>query len=51
MTGKILKLMPKGSTGYIYGILSKEQMFKDIDSVDILYNDKSVKGFFLPNWM
>jgi hypothetical protein len=50
MTGKILKLMPKGSTIYVYGLLSKD-IHAPVDTVDILYSDKSVKGFFLPNWL
>lgn len=50
MTGRILKLMPKGSTAYVYGSLSK-QVSTHVDTIDLLYNDKTLKGFFLPNWM
>ena len=50
MTGRLLKLMPKSSTAYIYGVLSKSLM-QSVDTVDMLYNDKTLKGFFLPNWM
>lgn len=42
--------MPKCSTAYIYGVLSKSLM-QSVDTVDMLYNDKNLKGFFLPNWM
>lgn len=50
MTGRILKLMPKGSTAYVYGSLSKK-VTTHVDTIDLLYNDKTLKGFFLPNWM
>lgn len=50
MTGIILKLMPKGSTAYVYGSLSKK-VTTQVDTIDLLYNDKTLKGFFLPNWM
>lgn len=50
MTGRILKLMPKGSMAYVYGCLSK-QVLTEVDTIDMLYSDKTLKGFFLPNWM
>lgn len=50
MTGKLLKLMPKSSTAYVYGVLSKT-LIQTSDTVDMLYNDKTMKGFLLPNWM
>lgn len=50
MTGRILKFMPKGSTAYVYGCLSKDVM-TSVDTIDMLYSDKTLKGFFLPNWL
>ncbi len=49
-TGQILKLMPKNSTAYVYGCLSKD-VNCSVDTIDMLYNDKTLKGFFLPNWL
>ena len=49
-TGQLLKLMPKGSTAYVYGSLSKQKT-TEVDTIDLLYSDKTVKGFFLPNWL
>jgi len=50
LAGKVLKVLPKNSTCYIYGILDDVD-FAKIDQKDLLKNNKSVKGFLSPNWM
>ena len=50
MTGRVLNCMPKKSTVYIYGILDGPQV-KNVDIKNFIYNDATVCGFFLPNWM
>lgn len=50
MTGLLLKNMPSHSTAYVYGLLSMKPN-QTMDTVDMLYNDKTMKGFFLPNWL
>lgn len=49
-TGVILKCMPKFSTLYIYGGLAGENI-KNVDLADTLYNQKTITGLFLPNWI
>ena len=50
MTGRVLNCMPKNSTVYVYGILDGPQV-KNIDIKNFIYNNATVTGFFLPNWM
>jgi len=47
--GKILKIMPNGSSCYVTGSLTADPFV--LDNVDILFNDKHVRGLFLPGWL
>jgi hypothetical protein len=42
--------MPRASAVYIYGALSEEPCAQ-IDPVEIVFNDKSIHGFYLGNWL
>jgi hypothetical protein len=42
--------MPKNSTIYVYGALAGSNI-NNINVVDVLYHNKKVHGFFLPNWL
>ena len=50
MTGRTLRCMPKNSTVYVYGILDGPVVNK-IDIKNFIYDNATVKGFFLPNWL
>ena len=50
MTGIVLNGMPPESTVYLYGALS-EAPCGSIDPVEVIFHEKSLKGFFLGNWM
>lgn len=50
MTNRVLNCMPKSSTVYVYGILDGPQV-KNIDIKHLIYNNATVTGFFLPNWL
>jgi NADPH:quinone reductase-like Zn-dependent oxidoreductase len=50
MTGTILNKMPSGSTVYLYGALSEEPC-GNIDPVEIIFQNKAVRGFYLGLWM
>jgi NADPH:quinone reductase-like Zn-dependent oxidoreductase len=50
MTGLLLNAMPRGSDVYLYGALS-EQPCGDIDPVELIFNHKSLHGFYLGNWL
>lgn len=49
LTGKVLKAMPNRSVCYMYGFLSKDKC--EIDGRDLRYKDKTIKGFWLTNWI
>lgn len=51
MTGKILKNMPKNSTVHLYGVLALEPTLSKIEAGDTLFNNKTITGFLLPNWL
>ncbi len=50
MTGTVLHAMPAGSTAYVYGALS-EQACGKIDPIELIFQDKTVTGFFLGDWV
>lgn len=50
MTGTLLKAMPARSSVYVYGALS-EKTCGSIDPIDLLFHDKTVRGFYLANWI
>lgn len=50
-SGKILKNMPKNSILELYGVLAMDPHLSKIDAGDLLFNNKTVKGFLLPNWL
>jgi len=50
ITQKLVRALPRNSTCYIYGKLAKEELGK-IDFHEFLTNNKSIKPFFLPNWL
>jgi NADPH:quinone reductase-like Zn-dependent oxidoreductase len=50
MTGIVLQAMPRGATAYVYGALS-EAACGSIDPVDLIFNRKSVRGFYLGAWL
>jgi NADPH2:quinone reductase len=50
MTAKIITLMPKNSTAYIYGALEGGYV-KNVPVIDLIYKNMTVKGLFLPTWL
>ena len=50
MTGTLLNVMPRGSAIYLYGALSEEPC-SSIDPVEVIFNNKSIQGFYLGNWL
>jgi len=50
MTGTLHNAMPRGATVYVYGALSKEPC-GSIDPVQLIFHDKTVKGFYLGTWL
>ncbi len=50
MTGTLISAMPRGSAVYLYGALS-EQPCGGIDPVEVIFNAKSIHGFYLGNWL
>jgi NADPH:quinone reductase-like Zn-dependent oxidoreductase len=50
MTGIVLNALPPKSTVYLYGALS-ESPCAAIDPIEVVFHDKSLRGFFLGNWM
>jgi NADPH:quinone reductase len=50
MTGTLINAMPRGSAVYVYGALSEEPCAL-IDPVEIVFNEKSIQGFYLGNWL
>jgi NADPH:quinone reductase len=49
MTGKILSLLPNGSTLYHYGNLTEKEISK-VQSADLIFKDKTLTGWWLRNW-
>jgi len=49
LPGRLLDAMPEGSIVYIYGRLSPAPM--EIDPWKILFQKKSVRGFWFPEWV
>lgn len=50
LTAKIMTLMPKNSTVYVYGALDGPYV-KDVHVIDLIYKNMTVKGLFLPTWL
>jgi NADPH:quinone reductase-like Zn-dependent oxidoreductase len=50
MTGLLMNAMPRGSAVHLYGALSEEPCGR-IDPVEIIFNSKSLHGFYLGNWL
>ncbi|MCI0334064.1 MAG: zinc-binding dehydrogenase [Planctomycetes bacterium] len=50
MTGTLVSAMPRGSAVYLYGALS-EQPCGGIDPVEVIFNAKSIHGFYLGSWL
>jgi NADPH:quinone reductase len=50
MSGTLINSMPRGSAVYVYGALSEEPCAA-IDPVEVVFNDKSLQGFYLGNWL
>merc|ERR1712203_403865 len=49
-TGKIVSLLPAGSTTFVYGGLS-EQPVAGLPVLDLIYHSKKVEGWLLPRWL
>lgn len=50
MTGKMVRAMPKNSIVYVYGALDGPTV-QGIDVKSFIYDNITVTGFFLPNWL
>lgn len=50
VTGSIVRLMPPGSTVYVYGALSGDPC-GNIDPIELIFRDKKVTGFYLGAWL
>lgn len=50
MTGVVLSAMPPGSTAYVYGALSEEPC-RGIDPIGLIFQDKTIAGFYLGTWL
>lgn len=48
--GKVLALMPEGSTMYVYGGLSNK-MTVDVDSGGLIFKNHTVTNFWIPTWL
>eukprot|EP00928_Gymnodinium_smaydae_P091235 TRINITY_DN74937_c0_g1_i1.p1 TRINITY_DN74937_c0_g1~~TRINITY_DN74937_c0_g1_i1.p1 ORF type:complete len:349 (-),score=61.54 TRINITY_DN74937_c0_g1_i1:139-1185(-) len=49
-TGTIMSLMPKKSITFVYGALS-EKPVGNINPMDLIYQQKKIVGWLLPNWL
>jgi NADPH:quinone reductase-like Zn-dependent oxidoreductase len=49
MTGRLLAALPRGSTVLVFGWLSQAEC--RLDPRQLIYDDKRVEGFFVPNWL
>jgi len=50
MTGKMVRAMPRHSIVYVYGALDGATV-QGIDVKSFIYDNITVTGFFLPNWL
>ncbi|MEX0611356.1 MAG: zinc-binding dehydrogenase, partial [Pirellulales bacterium] len=50
MTGTLHNAMPRGSTVYVYGALSEEPC-GNIDPVQLIFQNKTITGFYLGVWL
>jgi NADPH:quinone reductase-like Zn-dependent oxidoreductase len=50
LTGTLINAMPRRSAVYLYGALSEEPCGK-IDPVELIFNSKSLHGFYLGIWL
>jgi len=50
MTGTIINAMPVGSEVYVYGALCEEAC-DNIDPLGLIFRRKSVRGFYLGEWL
>lgn len=50
LTGAVLHAMPRGATAYVYGALS-EQVCNNINPIDLIFERKTITGFFLASWV
>ena len=50
MAGTVLNVMPQGATVYVYGALSEEAC-GNIDPIGLIFQDKTVTGFYLGKWL
>jgi NADPH:quinone reductase-like Zn-dependent oxidoreductase len=50
MTGEIISAMPDRTEVYLYGALS-EAACGGINPLDIIFHGKSLRGFFLGDWV
>ena len=50
ITGTLVNLMPPGSTAYVYGALSGDPC-SNIDPIELIFQGKSVCGFYLGKWL
>ena len=48
--GKVLAMMPEGSTMYVYGALSMKQMV-NVDSGGLIFKNHTVSNFWIPTWL
>jgi NADPH:quinone reductase-like Zn-dependent oxidoreductase len=50
MTGTVINAMPPRSTAYVYGGLSEEAC-GNIDPIGLIFQEKTVTGFYLGKWL
>src|SRR6185436_15374307 len=50
MTGRVINAMPARSTVYVYGGLSEEAC-GNIDPIGLIFQEKTVTGFYLGKWL
>lgn len=50
MTGKLLSMLPRKGTCFVYGRLSNEPC-SNVQPLDLIYRRKKIEGFFLSSWM
>jgi NADPH:quinone reductase-like Zn-dependent oxidoreductase len=50
LTGAVIDAMPAGSTVYVYGALSQEPC-SEIDPIQLIFQEKTVQGFYLGKWL
>jgi len=50
MSGKLLTMLPPGSSVYVYGRLSNEPL-GNVKPLDLIYRGKKLQGFLTTNWL